>query len=255
MLQTALALIQHGLAVFPCRQRSKLPATAHGCWDASLDSDTVRAWWATNPHLNIAIATGTTSNCFVLDVDGLDGQRELDKLEARHGELPRTLTAITPNHGMHLYFRPPPGVPVRNSASRIAPGMDVRGEGGYVLAPPSVHPNGRRCAWSVDSGDTIAAPASWLVIGNNVSDIGSRKPVEYWRSLAATGADEGARHCRIAQFAGYLLRRYVAPDVVLPLIHAWNEHRCRPPLPADEVTRIVTDIAAREETRRNGYAG
>ena len=252
MLQTALALIQHSLAVFPCRPRTKWPATAHGCKDASLDPDVIRDWWTASPHAGIAVATGAKSNCFVLDVDGLDGQHALDKLEAQHGELPRTLTVITPNHGMHLYFRPPPGVTVRNSVGKIAPGIDVRGEGGYVLAPPSVHPNGRRYAWSVDSGDTIAAPASWLAISNSVSD---RKPVEHWQTLAATGADEGVRHCRIAQFAGYLLRRYVAPDVVLPLIHAWNEHRCRPPLPAEEITRIVTDLAAREESRRNGYAG
>jgi hypothetical protein len=78
MLQTALALIQHGLAVFPCRARTKCPATSHGCKDASLDADVVRGWWRANPHANIGIATGEISNIFVLDADDLEGQQELE---------------------------------------------------------------------------------------------------------------------------------------------------------------------------------
>src|SRR6516162_8293840 len=107
MLQTALALIEHKLAVFPCRPRSKWPATAHGCKDASLDPDVVRGWWTANPHANIGVATGEVSNIFVLDADGLDGQEELGRLEARHGDLPHTLQSCTPANGMHHYFRWP----------------------------------------------------------------------------------------------------------------------------------------------------
>src|SRR6516165_10398143 len=102
MLQTALALIRHGLAVFPCRPRAKWPATPHGCKDASLDPDVVSGWWTANPHANIAIATGEISKVFVIDADGLDGQEELGRMEARHGDLPSTLQTVPPS-GMHYY--------------------------------------------------------------------------------------------------------------------------------------------------------
>ena len=75
------------------------------------------------------------------------------RLEATHGELPASVEVITAR-GRHLYFRTPE-VPVRNTASKIAPGIDTRGDGGYVLAPPSIHPSGRRYAWSVDAANVI----------------------------------------------------------------------------------------------------
>src|SRR5262245_56602118 len=113
MLQTALALISHGLAVFPCRPRTKWPACPHGCRYATLDPGIVKAWWAGNPHANIGVATGETSNIFVVDAYGIEGQSELGKLEKSYGELPRTLQVITPRGGVHNYYRWP-GVLVRN---------------------------------------------------------------------------------------------------------------------------------------------
>src|SRR5262249_31178806 len=188
MLQTALALIQHGI---PCRARTKCPATSHGCKDASLDADVVCGWWRANPHANIGIATGEISNIFVLDADDLEVQQELGKLEARHGNLPPTLQVVSAN-GMHFYFRWP-GVLVRNSASKVAPKIDVRGMGGYCLAPPSMHPSGRRYTWSVDSAETIADAPAWLI--GLVADSGGNaaKPAEHWREIVAKGVDEGAR--------------------------------------------------------------
>jgi hypothetical protein len=85
----------------------------------------------------------------------------LRKLEAEHGALPATVEAIT-GHGRHLYFKMP-GISVRNSESRIAPKIDVRGSGGYALCPPSLHPSGKRYAWSVDSAKAFAAAPDWLL--------------------------------------------------------------------------------------------
>jgi hypothetical protein len=248
MLQTALALIRHGLAVFPCRPRTKWPACPHGSKDATLDPDVVKGWWAANPHANIAIATGETSKIFVLDADGLEGQEELGKLEARHGELPLTLQVVTAS-GMHHYFRWP-GVLVRNSSSKVAPKIDVRGSGGYCLAPPSVHPSGRRYAWSVDSGDAIAAAPAWLI--GLVADSGGNiaKPAEHWRNIVANGVDEGARDDTAAKLAGHLLRHYVDPVVAYELILCWNAQRCRPPLPARDIERVVMSVGKKEIERR-----
>ena len=87
-----------------------------------------------------------------MDVDGLDAEVELRRLEAKHGNLPATVEVIT-TRGRHLYFQTPE-TSVRNSAGKVAPGIDVRGDGGYVLAPPSIHPSGRRYEWSVDCAST-----------------------------------------------------------------------------------------------------
>ena len=121
---------------FPGLPGQKKPATPRGCKDASKNPDMVRHWWGLEPRCNVAIATGVASEIFVVDVDGVDAELELRRLEAAHGALPTTVDVITAR-GRHLYFKVP-DTPVRNSAGRIAPGIDVRGDGGYVLAPPSI---------------------------------------------------------------------------------------------------------------------
>jgi hypothetical protein len=102
---------------------------------------------------NAAIAYATRGfsvfPIFVLDVDGLDAAASLRKLEDRYGTLPETVASITPR-GSHLFFKSENGA-VRNSAGAIAPGLDIRGDGGYVVLPPSIHPSGRPYVWSVDS--------------------------------------------------------------------------------------------------------
>src|SRR5437870_12189799 len=130
MLATALALSRRGMAVFPCLPRRKEPATPRGFHDASRDPAKVEQWWRTDPNYNVAIATGAPSGVFVLDIDGDDGEAELRKLEAAYGALPSTVEVITAR-GRHLYFKMP-AHPVPCSVGKIAPGIDVRGDGGYV---------------------------------------------------------------------------------------------------------------------------
>ena len=250
MIRAAIALAKRGMAVFPCLPRDKLPMTEHGCKDATTDPETIRAWWSEQPDCNVAIATGVVSKVFVVDVDGLDAEAELRKLEHKHGALPATVEAITAR-GRHLYFKVP-GVPVRNSAGRIAPGVDTRGDGGYVLAPPSVHPSGRRYRWSVDSVSAFAAAPTWLLdkVTTPANGTNSAATVSDWRALVRDGVGEGARDCTIAKLAGYLLRRRIDPVVVLGLMQAWNTASCAPPLSAADVDRIVDSIAGRELARR-----
>ena len=125
--------------MFPCMPRGKVPATCHGCRDATKDLAQITAWWCGNPSYNVAVATGPVSKVFVLDVDGPDAEASLRKLEAQHGALPETVESITPR-GRHIFFRCENGV-VRNSAGAIAPGLDIRGDGGYVVLPPSTSPD------------------------------------------------------------------------------------------------------------------
>ena len=250
MLEHALALARRGLHVFPCRPRDKEPATAHGCKDATTDPDVIAQWWWAEPESNIAIATGVRSHIFVLDVDSLDAEGVLRQLEAEHGALPQSVESIT-GRGRHVYFEWPRR-PVRNSAGRLGPGLDIRGAGGYVLTPPSVHPTGRRYCWGVDSSNTFAPAPEWLLAKIAAPANGNRgaatSPSE-WRELVR-GVAEGARDCSTARLAGYLLRRRIDPLVTLQLLQGWNARSCTPPLPESDIERIVDSIAARELKRR-----
>jgi hypothetical protein len=174
--------------------------------------------------------------------------------------LPPTVEVIT-RRGRHLYFKMP-ARDVRNSASKVASGIDVRGTGGYVLTPPSVHPSGRRYCWSVDSASTFAATPHWLLnmiatalasAGNGNTAI-SHTPATEWRELVK-GVPEGMRDHSAARLAGHLLRHRVDPFVVLELLQAWNAARCTPPLPAADIVRIVDSIAGKELSRRTANGG
>jgi hypothetical protein len=251
MIKTALRLAELGLHVIPCRVQDKRPATANGVKDATTDPDTIERWWREEPEFNIAVATGARSRIFVIDIDGLDAETELTKLEAQHGPLPATVESITPR-GRHLFFQHP-DQPVRNSAGKLAPGIDVRGDEGYALVPPSKHPTGRRYFWSVDSANAFAPAPEWLLDkiaaqsrGNGNSAVA---PGE-WRDLVCNGVDEGQRNESLARLAGYLLRRRVDPVVAFEMLSVWNMARCRPPLDTAEITNIVDSIAARELRRR-----
>jgi hypothetical protein len=148
----AAALVtERGWPVFPLVEGEKTPLTPRGFHDATLDLDLVRRWWAKWPNANVGVPTGVASGIVVVDVDDLSA---LDLLP----DLPSTLRLATGN-GLHCVFEHP-GFEVRNSASKIAPGIDIRGDGGYVVAPGSTHPNGK--PYVVLDPSPIAELPGWL---------------------------------------------------------------------------------------------
>jgi len=159
--QAAIAYARRGWHVFPCQPRAKQPATRHGCRDATNELEQVARWWQQMPSANIAVATGPASGVWVLDVDAPDGIASLRELEQRYGKLPPTLTQRTGGGGMQLFWRWP-GRDIRNSARRLGAGLDVRGVGGYAIAPPSTHPSGARYAWLPGPTEPADAP-TWLL--------------------------------------------------------------------------------------------
>jgi hypothetical protein len=249
----ALALAARGLRVLPCWERSKNPITDHGLKEATSNQHKIAGWWCKR-DFNVAIATGPGSGIWVLDVDGDEGEATLRRLEAEHGALPPTIEAIT-GKGRHLYFRWPAGTEIRNSQVRDdIPGLDVRGDGGYVLAPPSIHPSGRAYCWSVDSANEFADAPDWLidlVTRKGGSDAPPATPPERWRSFIDDTYEGSHRGHAVARLAGLLLRRYIDPFVALSLCQIFNMHRCAEPLTWNEVARIVNDIARRELARRD----
>jgi hypothetical protein len=234
-----------------CKNSGKHPLGAlvpHGFKQASTDERVVSHWWRCCDYANIGVATGTI---VVLDVDPRnDGDHTLRVLEDEHGPLPPSWRVCTGGGGEHIYFRSTTSIPC--SAGNIGAGLDVRGDGGYVVAPPSLHISGRQHTWNVDfhPDDVPLAPApDWLVSLIERPAI-KQTPSTVWRDLVAEGVNEGHRNASTAKLAGHLLRRYVDPHVVLELLLAWNAGRCRPPLPDSEIVTTVDSIARRELARR-----
>ena len=139
ILDSALAYAAKGWAVFPLQPGAKAPLTPHGFKDASTDHDQINRWWAEHPNANLGLCTGQASGVIVIDVDrhgSNDGEASLAKLEDEFGPLPATHQVRTPNDGRHIYFAHAD----QELRSRIAmrPGIDLKADGGYVVAPPSV---------------------------------------------------------------------------------------------------------------------
>ena len=153
MVEYALQYAGRGWPVF--RLSGKIPLKgSRGFKDATTDRAIISEWWTRRPNANIGLATGY--ELVVLDVDGPEGLAELKALVAIHGTLPRTLAART-GSGLHIYFAYP-GDDIKSSARSK---LHVRASGGFVVLPPSLHPNGRRYAW-VDAGATVAELPQWL---------------------------------------------------------------------------------------------
>ena len=274
-LDAALYLVSRGAKVFPlhsmrpdstgrlictcgnptCEDAGKHPLAKlapRGVSSATTHEHIVRHWFTTAPFANVGLATGPT---VALDVDPRHGgDASLEALEAQHGALPETTRAITGSGGQHILFRAPTGLEIRNSAGRLAPGLDVRGAGGYIVAPPSLHASGRHYAWSVDHHPDEVPPApmpDWLVqaLAQPAGDGSARDP-SVWRELVAQGVTEGGRNNAVSRLTGHLLRRWVDAEVTHELVQGWNLARCRPPLSPEEVTKIVGSIARKELQRR-----
>ena len=162
MYDAAIEYAKKGFAVFPLKYRDKVPLTRNGCKDATTDAAQIKAWWQQHPNANIGLATGSVSqNVFVIDLDidedrGIDGYHSLEDWQREHGDFPETWTAITGRGGYHLYYRG--NGRIKNRAG-IIDGVDIRGNGGYVVAPPSIHKNGNRYEWEYSPDEFEIAKA------------------------------------------------------------------------------------------------
>jgi hypothetical protein len=234
-----------GWSVIPIEARGKRPCAAWLEFQQRVASaDEIDAWFRRWPDANVGIVTGRESGLVVVDVDPRHGGLEsLDGLESEYGALPLTTEAATGGGGRHLYF----AHPGPNVANRVGafPGVDLRGDGGCVVAPPSIHPSGRRCTWTPGRGPGEAplAPLPTWLRENPRADHRSGHSLEHWRRLAREGVAEGERNATLASLTGHLLWHGVDAEVALELLLAWNRTRCRPPLPDREVASVVESVA------------
>jgi len=247
--------LARGWAVVPIEPGGKRPLVRWEEFQHRLPTkQEVDAWFERWPKANVGIVTGRVSGLVVLDIDPRhDGDDSIIILERKHGPLPHSIEALTGGGGRHVYFDYP-GEETHNKVG-LAPGIDLRGDGGLVVAPPSVHPSGRLYAWEVshDPEETPLAPLPlWLRSLVRGDEVHPGHPMAHWRSLVRSSVPEGERNNTVASLTGHLLWHGVDPEVALELLLSWNRMRCRPPLPDDEVARTVESIRRTHFRERGG---
>jgi hypothetical protein len=145
-----------------CNEPGKHPACAHGFFDATLDATVISGW---RPGSNVAIATGAASGLFVIDIDPRNGGwTTLAALEREHGAFPRDAVVVTGGGGLHLYYPyPRSGEPIGSCGNALGQGIDLKGDGGYVIAPPSRHVSLKSYRWLRGIPSKLPIPSPWLL--------------------------------------------------------------------------------------------
>jgi hypothetical protein len=263
LLQAALDYARRGWAVFPlhtamngrcsygkpaCGDIGKHPRfhqvdLAHGLLNATTVEAQIRRWWRRWPQANIGIPTGAQTFVAV-DLDPRNGSVVgLEQLEAEGYTLPDTVESMTGAGGRHLCYQHP-GVNVRNSTGKdgkgLAPGVDVKGDGGYIVAPPSMHSSGQRYAWEASSHPDdlpLATLPTWVIA--RVHESGAHSNGHH------TDGDiigEGQRNGMLTSLGGTMRRRGMTAEEILAALRAVNISLCRPSLDDADVVKIATSV-------------
>jgi hypothetical protein len=246
LLKAALAWARNGKPVFPCKPGGKEPLTRRGHIDATSDPRKIHLWWKRWPNANIAVPTGGRSGVLVLDVDHPAG---LDALEAEHGQLPETRTHSSGSGGMHLIFTYPEGSEIRNSAGKLGEGLDVRGEGGYIIVPPSRTTR----PYEVLDALPLADTPPWLIetLAEPKRTAGKVRSITTAPSVGAVGPPilQGSRDDTLTRIAGRLHDGTRSLDELAAELLEINAQRCEPQLSDQQVVKIARSIHGREPCR------
>jgi hypothetical protein len=249
-----------------CENQGKHPRwhqkdLANGLLNATNDESIIKTWWGRWPKANIAIVTGAASGIVVLDIDAQEGW---DYLEQNEIYLPRTRQTITSPGKAHIYFAHP-GFEVRNFAKKI-PGMDFRGDGGYVVAPPSLHRTGSVYKWNEVEG--VADCPNWLLgffkegvapgsplasagkltgeVRISDTDLLPPEVAKDWANLIAEGVEDGSRNHSLASLTGHYIQKGLTDGEIfqflLPFIH-----RCQPPLADKDLLKTIASVRRTHE--------
>jgi hypothetical protein len=132
-LEHALKYAEQGIKIFPLKPKSKIPLTPNGFKDATDNIEQIKQWWIDHPEANIGIPTGMINGFFVYDIDG-DYPEELPPLNAPY--------TVKTSRGYHVYFDYPEGVTIKSRNGIKGYKVDIKSDGGYIVAPPSIHPEG-----------------------------------------------------------------------------------------------------------------
>ena len=253
--QAAIDAIARGWKVFPLRARSKAPATKHGFHDWTDDPESVEEIWDKYPNLNLGIVCGDTSGgLLVLDFDvdedeGVDSIRDfLRPWEAEHGELPETVTAITGRGGLHYFYKVDRPI---QKAENEEHHVDIRANGSYVMAVPSVHPNGNTVQWENHPDDYEVAQADENVYAM-VEFLHPEKQAEDYEHVDASEFKKGGRNNQLYRMACGLMAQSWDDDAIVASIETYNAH-AKDPLPKDEVDKLLKSALKLPKGKSEAY--
>ncbi len=249
MLNAALDYVRQNMAVFPLSELSKVPLPgSKGCKDATLDEEKVIEWWTTNPNYNIGIATGNASEGLVVidldkhgDSDGVALFQDFLCSEPA-GSLEPTAIARTANGGLHLFYR---DTELYRNEANLYPGVDIRGEGGYIVAPPSKLPTG---SYSWDSRFRLdvlgiahfeGAAKEFIDAKLKTSDPFSQVIQDTTSFTLPEQVGEGGRNDNMYRLACSLLNSGMSENACKAAVWEENVLKCNPPLSPKEIATIV----------------
>jgi bifunctional DNA primase/polymerase-like protein/primase-like protein len=266
MQAEALALAEKGYSVFPlhtpddhgrcscragmvCRSPGKHPRTPQGIKDATTDVAQIKSWWQKWPEANIGMAMGSISGLVAIDIDPRHGgDASLCELVEQFEDLPGTLRAKTGGGGHHLLYAYP-GVTFKNSSSLLGEGIDIKTDGGYIVAAPSLHSSGQRYQWKGNS-EVAQLPAWLLLLLTTEKTSAASQPNSSSSSHTAGSFNpdgpmimEGGRNTRLFKIACALRGNGANESEIFAELCSINERRCVPPLPEIEVQSIAASAA------------
>ena len=252
MLDAAIAYAERGCFVLPlhtpthcgcscgnpaCARVGKHPRTPHGVNDATNDENKIRDYWSQWPTANIGIATGTKSNLAVIDIDNENAFNYvfalLEKSVAAGASSLEGLEMLTTGRGFHLYFRCP-GTQVRSTTLRQ--GLELKGDGAYVVAPPSLHSSGRRYS---SEARNIPDPLTLPLLPDCILRLQRQEQPLPTRVPPGTVIQHGSRNVTMASLAGTMRNRGMSREAIEAALLAENRIRCAPPLSEDDVKAIA----------------
>lgn len=233
---TALAYLEKGWSVIPLQHREKSPRGEWGEFYSRRPTAEEINRWPTSS--NIGIVTGAISGLAAVDFDPDKGgtQEVKDRYLADH---PTGLISQTGSGGWHLFYAIPPHTEVR-CRTAMMPGVDVRAEGGFVVGPPSIHPNGEHYKWLSEGEPGPLPPTLSSALSNKTANPPG------WLEKAFSGVAEGGRDATATKLAGYLAGKGVSKSVAVSILTAWNANNT-PPLPVSDIEKCVVSIFLKEQ--------
>lgn len=239
-LKMARQYVARGWSVIPIRRDTKVPAVQWKEFQSRRPTDDELVHWFDKDLHNVAVVTGSVSGVSVIDIDTHKG----GDVNAIWSACETGLVVSTPRGGAHLYYvNPAGGLPNR---AGVLEGVDVRGEGGYVLAPPSTNSAGTEYAWSLyDTASPL--PGAWLDDLRGSSKSKDKDDTPGWVGQLLEGLSEGGRNDACARLAGYFIGKGLPKDVVVATLEGWNE-RNGPPLSYKEIVTTVDSVWRKEKT-------
>ena len=234
-----LSLAERGWRLLPCAERGKIALIGQWQRRASCDPEMIRSWARRHPGCNWGLATGPKSKIWALDVDGELGRESLSALTAQYGDDWTRTIAVETATGRHFYFSYPSEGLIRNSASKLAPGLDTRGDGGYVIVPPSIHPTGATYQWTAPlNGQEPRSTPEWLLQLVTSPERAAIRPCD------VNALYTGSRNDTLFRVGCYLRRKGFELEQICFELLDQNARRCRPPLPDEDIYRLARQAAA-----------